>query len=321
MDNVYPWLQPLWQRWQGLSLNNRVPGALLCTASEGMGMSELLRHFCRTLMCSNSESEPCGFCHACSLSASDNHPDIHWVAPERAGKALTVDQIRECNRWAMESSQLGGKRIIVITPAEAMNESASNALLKTLESPPANCLFILSSHNKAKLLPTIVSRCQHWDVAEPDIEVTSRWLQGQTEKPVSYNGIRLAHGAPLKALAFFLDGGYEQFLALESLFGQELRKPFPDMTALVKAITADSQTSLMWLSVLLTDVQKVHFSVTEGGMCATSSELAKLIAYQVAYDGVHKLNTLRDQLSQFTGLNAELLVTDWILQLHEDICS
>lgn len=321
MEKVYPWLQPLWQKWQELLQNNRVPGALLCCSAEGMGITELVTHFCRTLMCSNSDSEPCGLCHACSLSSGENHPDIHWVSPERSGGSVSVDQIRSCNRWAMESSQLGGRRIIIISPAETMTESAANALLKTLEAPPANCLFILCCHQRDKLLPTIISRCQIWQVAEPDIEVTYRWLQTQTESTVSYNGIRLSHNAPLKALAFFQQDGYERFLTLEGLFCREIAQPFPDVTALNKVIMTDVSGCLMWLSVLLADVQKVHFSVHEAGMCASSSELAEFVSYQTAYAAGRKLNQLRDQLAQHSGLNAELLVTNWLLELHEDICS
>ena len=108
-------------------------------------------------MCQNDHSEPCGFCHSCDLLKSESHPDVHYLLPEKDKKALSVDQIRQANKWAQESSQFGRYRIIVIPNAETMNASASNALLKTLEEPPKQCLFILSTENAKLLLPTIRS--------------------------------------------------------------------------------------------------------------------------------------------------------------------
>jgi DNA polymerase-3 subunit delta' len=320
MQLSYPWLEPLWRKWQELSETNRVPGAMLCCAPEGMGVSELVGHFISTLVCTHSDSEPCGFCHACSLVVSGNHPDIHWIKPEKEGKAITVDQIRSCNRWALESSQLGGKRIIIITPAEAMNESASNALLKTLESPGADCVFILLTHKKSRLLPTIVSRCQYWHLTEPDAEITYRWLKEQTEQPVDYNGIHLCRGVPLKALAFFSGEEKQRFDALQQELKVQLQAPVPDFSGCWKSVSGNTLVSLRWLAILLTDIQKVHFGVREKGRCPLSDELTELIPYDVAFRYTASLNQIHDQLVHYPGLNAELLVTNWFSELHEDIC-
>ncbi|MDG3087630.1 DNA polymerase III subunit delta' [Vibrio hannami] len=321
MTSIYPWLLPVWNKWQALSVADRAPAAMLCSSPEGMGISSLVKHYVRTLVCTESKSEPCGFCHSCALSESENHPDIHWVAPESEGKSITVDQIRLCNRWALESSQLGGKRVIVIQPAEAMNESASNALLKTLESPPENCLFLLLSNNRSKLLATIISRCQLWDIAEPNIEITYDWLKSNCEKPVSYNGIRLSKGAPLKALEFFTDGDSDRYFELEKCFSEEIVKSIPDTPKLFKCIKEEPLKSLYWLALLLSDIQKVHFGVVETGLCGASTLLAEHISYQNAYEFSNRLNKLREQLVTYTGLNTELLFTNWVLELHEEICS
>ncbi|WED22689.1 DNA polymerase III subunit delta' [Vibrio sp. JC009] len=315
MSDVYPWLKPVWQKWQQLSESSKIPGALLCSAAEGTGVSQIVSLLSRTLVCTHSNDEPCGFCHSCSLSETENHPDIHWIKPESQGKNITVDQIRECNRKALESSQLGGYRVIVISPAEAMNESASNALLKTLESPPEHCVFLLVSHNRAKLLPTIISRCQLWDIAEPDINVTYQWLQQNSKAAVSYNGIRLNRGAPLKSLAFFDNGEYEVFIELENRFAAEIGNPFPDTGKLFKLIKDNPLTGMFWLSVLLSDVQKVHFGLNEQGMCLKSQDIANVMSYQAAYDALIKLNKIREQLATYSGLNAELLFTNWILEI------
>ncbi len=74
-----------------------------------------------------------------------------WLNLRKKVKSITVDQVRASNRWAQQSSQLGSLRVILLNPAEAMNESASNALLKTLE-PASNCIFILSTRNSNRLI-------------------------------------------------------------------------------------------------------------------------------------------------------------------------
>ncbi|PWI34994.1 DNA polymerase III subunit delta' [Vibrio albus] len=320
MQMIYPWLQPLWLKWQDLSENDRVPGAMLCCASQGMGVNQLVERFSSTLVCTHSDAEPCGFCHSCSLVASGNHPDIHWIKPEKEGKAITVEQIRACNRKAVESSQLGGKRIIIITPAEAMNESASNALLKTLETPGRDCIFILLTHKKSRLLPTIVSRCQCWHLAEPDADVTYQWLKGQTEQPVDYCGIHLSKGVPLKALAFFSGGANQRFNDIQQELMDQLQASVPDFSVCWKLISEDTLLSLDWLATLLADVQKVHFGLKEKGRCERSDDMAELISYDIAYHHTNNLNQIHDQLVNYPGLNAELLVTNWLSELHEEIC-
>ncbi|WP_375753377.1 DNA polymerase III subunit delta' [Vibrio sp. HN007] len=321
MTEIYPWLLPVWNKWQTLLASDRAPSAMLCSSAQGMGISDLVRVYTRALVCTESETEPCGFCHSCALSESDHHPDIHWIRPESKGKNITVDQIRLCNRWAMESSQLGGKRVIVIQPAESMNESASNALLKTLEAPPENCVFLLLSNNRNKLLATIISRCQIWDIAEPDIDVTYDWLKSNCDQPVSYNGIRLSRGAPLEALSFFKEGDSDKYFELEKCFTEEIVKPIPDTQKLFRCVKDAPGKSLFWLALMLSDIQKVHFGVVETGLCTASSTLANHIDYQSAYDFSIKLNRLREQLATYTGLNTELLFTNWVLELNEEICS
>ncbi|GAM61437.1 DNA polymerase III delta prime subunit [Vibrio ishigakensis] len=151
----YPWLKPTWGKLTQALEQDTLPSALLVSASQGMGAHEVIDSLAATLLCTNSSNEPCGFCHACSLVEAGTHPDLHQVSPLEGKSSISVDQIRDCNRYALESSQLNGLRIIVISPAERMTEAAMNALLKTLEQPPEQCVFILSSfepHSCCRLL-------------------------------------------------------------------------------------------------------------------------------------------------------------------------
>lgn len=321
MDGIYPWLLPIWNKWQRLSETHKVPGAMLCSASQGSGIDQLAIHFAHTLVCGNSTSEPCGFCHSCQLSQSGNHPDIHWIKPEKEGKSITVDQIRICNQWAVESSQLAGKRVLIISPAEAMNESASNALLKTLESPSEHCVFVLLSANQNRLLPTILSRCQKWQLPESDINQTYQWLINQTDKPCNHIGIRLCANAPLKALAFFESGSYQEFQRLEAALLELLSSAAMQYEKVCNSTKANPLESCHWLAMIMADIQKVHFGLHEVGQCEMSTELARIIPYDAAYKAMLKINKITHQLEHSSGLNAELLMTNWLIELQEDICS
>lgn len=309
----YPWLLPLWQSWQDLLIKDRLTGALLLNAPQGLGASEVVTAFSRAVVCSNSQDEACGFCHNCDLSASGNHPDIHWIKPEKVGKAITVDQIRQCNLWAQESSQLGGKRLMIIEPAEAMNESSSNALLKTLESPSESCVFLLVTSNKHQLLPTITSRCQLWGAERPSELDALAWLSKQSDVSVDEEILRLCHGAPLTTLAFYQQKQDIAYQSLKvSLIG-ELKKPVMSLSAIWPLIKEGHLVRLGWISYLLVEVQKHHFGLSSSGPVA---ELAQFISYDLAYKKAGELNKLIEQLTQFTGLNTELLFADWVLDLH-----
>lgn len=320
MRDIYPWLLPLLLKWQALSETHRVSGAMLCSAPQGSGIEKLAEWFVHTLVCSHSTSEPCGFCHSCELAKSGNHPDIHWISPEKEGKSITVDQIRTCNKWALESSQLAGKRVIIITPADAMNESASNALLKTLESPAKNCVFLLLANNNHKLLPTIISRCQKWSIAESNLEETYQWLLTQTSKPCNYVGIRLSNGAPLKALEFFEQKTYIDFQKVESALQTFLSSAAANYNPVWLSIKENPVGRLSWLAIIMSDIQKVHFGCSELGMCEKSTELAGKITYSAAYKAMLSINKMKDQLESFSGLNAELLLINWLIELQEDVC-
>jgi DNA polymerase-3 subunit delta' len=112
---------------------------------------------------------------------------------------ISVEQVRNAIDFVQLTSHRNGLRIILIYPAEAMQAAAANALLKTLEEPPANSLILLVSDQAAKLIPTILSRCHIVGFDLPDEAVALDWLraQGVTEAQLC---LKLAAGSPLRAL-------------------------------------------------------------------------------------------------------------------------
>ena len=135
---VYPWLVPTWSAKDNLE-RQHVPGAMLIQAKVGSSES-MIERYVAGLMCQNDKSEPCGFCHCCDLLKASGHPDVHYVLPEKDKKSLSVEQIRQANKWALESSQFGHYRVIVIPQADRMN-APSQCAVKNTRRATAQCLL------------------------------------------------------------------------------------------------------------------------------------------------------------------------------------
>ena len=134
----------------------RIVHALLFSGPRGTGKKTMAEIFARAVLCA-SDQAPCDACAACKKCLNGSHPDVHFVAPEK--NTIKVDQIRELTEKLSLASYEGGKKIAIIERADSMNESAQNALLKTLENPTGDTLFFLLTDAPGVLLPTIVSRC------------------------------------------------------------------------------------------------------------------------------------------------------------------
>jgi len=197
----FPWLAPVWTRlvaWRGA-----LPHAILVRGRQGLGKTALARTYAQWLLCeSASKGEaPCGRCEACGWFVQGNHPDFRLIEPEALSAAATenvaegeqgssratakpsrqirVDQIRELEDFLAVGTHRSGLRVALIRPAEAMNPSTANALLKALEEPPPGTLFLLVTSQPSRLLPTLRSRCQAIDVPPPSAEVAVAWLRAQ----------------------------------------------------------------------------------------------------------------------------------------------
>ena len=321
MAEVYSWLTPVWSEWKKSLDAERFPNSVIVNSPEGLGVDALIEQLTAALMCTNYESESCGFCHSCELMKSGSHPDFHVIAPEKEGKSITVDQVRASNRWAQESSQLGGLRVILLNPAESMNESASNALLKTLEEPSSNCIFILSTRSSNRLMPTILSRCQQFNVVSPQLEVVSAWLDGEVGKAVPQYILALNGNAPLKAKAMFEQGGVEASTKVLDGFVNVIKGTQPDMLKFSTELSKDPLIQLGWLWHLLSDVQKLHFGLVNQAVTPSAKTLVEVMSYQSAYAASNKLLILIEQLKQHPGLNMELLIMNWLIATCEETCS
>ncbi|HEV7417708.1 MAG TPA: DNA polymerase III subunit delta' [Tianweitania sediminis] len=210
---------------------NKLHHAILLTGQQGIGKATLAFHLAARLL---GESSRAGdWCRAGGSPlfrqiASGAHPGVlHLTRPfdEKAKKfktVITADEIRRVSRFLSLRTHDDGYRIVIIDPADDMNRSAANALLKSLEEPPAKVLFLLISHSPGRLLPTIRSRAQTiklHSLSDTEVfEVLDAFGASGAQDQVARSEIaRRAKGSPRAALMLTLHGGLEIAEATEKV--------------------------------------------------------------------------------------------------------
>ena len=216
MQPPYPWLEPAWRTLSAYLGEERLPQALLIHGPEGVGKRSLAEAFARRLFCQGGGEELCGQCVGCRLWEAGTHPHYQVVQPEEPGKTIVVDAIRALTARFALKPQYAAWRLAVIDPADAMNISAANALLKTLEEPPERSLIILLSSAPGRLPATIVSRCQRLPVHPPSKAQALEWLAGRHDRVSAADLWSAASGSPLRALEM-AEKGYPEWR--EKLYG------------------------------------------------------------------------------------------------------
>jgi DNA polymerase-3 subunit delta' len=156
----------LWEHIKQLLAKNRLPQALLFVGPRHAGILSFANRLMAILLCQNQET-PCGHCPACHLLLHGIHPDINYIRQEKLGGAIKIEQVRELQQTIYQTPQQGSRRFIVIDPADKMNISAANALLKILEEPPKHTFFILIAEQIDSIPATILSRCQKYMFSVP----------------------------------------------------------------------------------------------------------------------------------------------------------
>jgi len=211
VTEVYPWQQALWQQLAGRS---RHAHAYLLHGPAGIGKRALAERLAARLLCQRPDGlEACGQCKSCRLLHAGSHPDHFRLEPEEADKAIRVDQVRELVDFVVRTAQLGGRKVVLLEPAEAMNPNAANALLKSLEEPSGESVLLLISHQPSRLLPTVRSRCVQQACPLPGTADSLAWLRGSLPEQADEELAELlvlAGGSPLAALRLYGEGVREQ---------------------------------------------------------------------------------------------------------------
>ncbi|MBB2496389.1 DNA polymerase III subunit delta' [Aquipseudomonas ullengensis] len=211
MAEAYPWQQGLWQQMAGRTQHAH---AYLLHGPAGIGKRALAERLMARLLCQRPNGlDACGECKACHLLAAGTHPDNFVLEPEEADKAIKVDQVRELVNFVVQTAQLGGRKVVLLEPVEAMNINAANALLKSLEEPAGNTVLLLVSHQPSRLLPTVKSRCVQQACPLPDEAASLTWLAQalpESDEAERRELLTLAGGSPLAARRLQQQGVREQ---------------------------------------------------------------------------------------------------------------
>src|SRR5689334_11870499 len=160
-------------------INGTTRHAYLFAGPPGLGRRTLALRFAQALNCQAPVSAgiPCGDCRNCKQIASMQHPDLTIIQADSEGGIMKVDQIREARRSLTLKPYAANYRVALFLRFHEANDSASNALLKTLEEAPSYVVLILTADNPERLLPTIVSRCEVLRLRPPRIKEVQQALE------------------------------------------------------------------------------------------------------------------------------------------------
>ena len=171
-----PWLESSWRLvLEGLK-SKAPPHAWCIVHPRGVVASELTDRLVRLLLCQNpSNHESCGQCVSCRIE--ETHPDLMLLEPEGAAGMIKVDSVRDSIDTAYTTASMGGRRVVLVRPADCLNQASSNALLKVVEEPPSGTVFVFQTALPGKLLPTLVSRLRMVKVPTPTTEILEKTAQ------------------------------------------------------------------------------------------------------------------------------------------------
>ncbi len=230
--------------------------ALLVQAAPGTGLFEFSTDLAGSMLCENPgpRGSACGSCPACAWFAAGNHPDYRLVQPEshapveegepakeRKSDQIRIEQVRSLQDFLAVGTHRAGLRVVLVHPADAMNPATQNALLKSLEEPPRQTVFVLATDSPHRLLPTVRSRCRIVALPMPPAADALAWLSRQGV-PEPQALLALAGGAPVSALEL---SGRSEFLRLfTERLGERQFDPLALAAACQSADAAEFVTSL-----------------------------------------------------------------------------
>lgn len=282
-----PWHHELLERL--LADRTRMPHALLLHGPAGIGKVAFARALAASALCETPRKGlACGACPSCHWLSQGNHPDFREIVPEaaaddeeegeaeaKADKAkslvIKIDQVRAVADFVSLTTHRAGYRVLLLHPAEALHPNAANAMLKTLEEPPAHTLIVLVSAQPARLLPTILSRCRQVALHAPAAREALAWLR---EQPVAdaEASLAAAGGAPLLAR----DLAEPQEAELRKRVVAELSKPSgADALGFAAAIDrARLERFIYWMQTWVHDLVRVRLAGSPRHHVSASAPLA-----------------------------------------------
>ena len=185
---------------------NKISHAYLFTGPRGTGKTTMAKLFAKAINCEKGDGKICNECDNCTSANKNAHPDIIEID---AASNNGVEEVRSLIEKCKFAPIKGKYKVYIIDEVHMMTPGAFNALLKTLEEPPAHVIFILATTEPHKVIPTILSRCQRYDFAKIDDHAITEYLMGILDKEgVTYDAKALT---PIVSIA---DGGMRDALMM-----------------------------------------------------------------------------------------------------------
>lgn len=303
-NQIAPWLKPL---WASLDLHN-FPNAVLIHGQAGIGKFEFAVELAKSLLCENPnkiQSQPCNQCEACHWFDTANHPDFTALVPEthrsllphadyesdespkktknsrdesdgesvekKEKKNISIEETRSAIEALSIGSHRGGNRVILIYPLETLRNDSANTLLKSLEEPPPQTIFILLADRLDRVLPTIRSRCRILSAGRPDRATGVEWLHSQI---ANISGATFSE-ADIESL--YDEQGGAPYAVLDSLIARHNKDEKDELSIAIQAsrLLLQSMTKgggIQWLETS-EKIHKAQFSFLLATMQRWSSDL------------------------------------------------
>lgn len=271
--------QPIIQTLKNAIVQNRIAHAYLFCGPRGTGKTSIAKIFAKMLNCEDESNKPCGKCTNCKMVQNGSHPDIIEID---AASNNGVDEVRNLIDKVKYAPMQGKYKVYIIDEVHMMTTGAFNALLKTIEEPPAHVVFILATTEPNKVIPTIISRCQRFDfnkVSQKDIEKRLSIVCKEEKIEIDPEAISL--------IAQLADGGMRDSLSI-----------------LDQCITYCSS------NITVDNVREIYGVLT-------TSDIGKLFEHLYA----HEVDALIQQIQECSdkGMDLKRLTSDFITLLKESI--
>ena len=186
--------------------NKRIAHAYLFAGPRGTGKTTIAKLFAKAINCEDFNEEACDNCPSCLAFKENNHPDIIELD---AASNNSVDDIREIIEQVPYSPIVGKYKVYIIDEVHMLSSSAFNALLKTLEEPPAHVVFILATTDPQKIIPTVLSRCQRYNFSKiSNLNMEKKMVEILNKEHLQYED------KALDEVAMLAEGGMRDALSI-----------------------------------------------------------------------------------------------------------
>jgi DNA polymerase-3 subunit delta' len=322
-----PWHSTQRQHLENLIRQDRLAHAWLFHGPVGVGKLTFANMLAFRMLChSPVQNEACRQCHSCQLFLAGHHPDLRLLEADEGKQIIGVDKVRATVEFMHKTSNQGGTRIVIVPKADNLNINAANALLKTMEEPPAKTLLVLLTREPGLLLATVRSRCQPLLFPVPAVDAALPWLGRHRLSGNSGILLELAGGAPLLALQY---DDQDWLQIREKVLGVMTDMMQGSTTALRGAQSLDKLALTSVVDIFLLTIHQLQRArilkdrseITDNSIAALCTRLPEHAA--IALDTLYrKLLAIRKDQQRGLAMNARLAVDDillnWKSQLTEN---